>query len=193
MCPRVPYFPEEELLEKMRKGDHTAFECIYNHYSPQLYKSAYHLFQDQQLCEDLVQDLFTQLWLKKKNLKINSLRPYLYRSIRNRVLMVIRSGKARARPEILRNLTRIYFPDDSLAEKEIRLILNESVARLPKRCREVFHLSRNERLSNKEIAHRLNISIKTVEAQISFALRKLRVSLREFLLWASFLIIPQLF
>lgn len=189
----VSHFPEEELLERLQKGDHAAFERIYYHYSSQLYLSAYNLFRDKQICEDLVQDLFVHIWQKRKSLRIGSLKPYLYKSIRNRVLMVIRSGKAQPDPAVLKHLARTFLPDDALAEKEINLILDESVRKLPRRCREVFQLSRNERLSNKEIALRLNISVKTVEAQIGIALRRLRVSLREFLFWSGLLLIPLLF
>lgn len=180
--------PDEKLLEMMQGGDLRAFEGIYNRYSEPLYFSAYNLFRNKEVCEDLVQDLFVHLWERRASLKIKSLKPYLYRAIRNRVLMVIRTGRAQPDPLVLKELAQRYCPDSDMAEKDINRFLEAGMQELPEKCREIFRLSRKEQLSNKEIAGRLNLSLKTVENQINIALRRLRASFRDLLFWTAWLI-----
>lgn len=181
-------WPDDKLLEQMREDNHMAFERIYDKYASALYYSAYNLFRDRQTCEDLVQELFVDLWMKRNDLKIRTLKSYLYKAIRNRVLMLIRSGKACVCIDVLEDLAVQYPAEDHLTEKEINRIVDQEMSGLPDRCREVFRLSRKENLSHKEIAARLNISVKTVENQVTIALRRLRSALGDFLCWLSIVI-----
>jgi|SRR5690606_1777611 len=175
------HFRDKDLIEKVRSGDHIAFKTIYDLYAPGLYYSAYNLLRDKEVCEDLVQDLFLALWAKRQSLEILSLKGYLYTAIKNRVLMVLRAGKIQIDPLAAEVLSLHYSPHGELEEREIQSILDENMEVLPARCKEIFQLSRREHLSNKEIAARLNISPKTVENQITIALRQLRLKLRDFL------------
>ncbi|TZF86020.1 RNA polymerase sigma-70 factor (plasmid) [Pedobacter sp. BS3] len=183
-------WPDETLLESLLKDDEHAFKLIYQRYASGLYAAAYNLFRNKPLCEDLIQELFADLWIKRKDLNIQSLKPYLYMSVKNRVLMLIRSGRAMLDESALEKLIADYAADDRLNIRELNDVLNQGIDSLPDRCREIFQLSRREHLSNKEIAERLNISVKTVENQMTIALRRLREQAGEFLailiIWTIF-------
>ncbi|QXV64680.1 RNA polymerase sigma-70 factor [Mucilaginibacter sp. 21P] len=174
-------WPDADLLTMLRDDDRIAFEVLYNKYSSKVYAVAYNLFRDKDVCEDLVQELFVDLWAKRSTLRITSLEWYLKVAIKNRVLMYIRSKKATLDISAIAMLTEKYSTDSKVLQKDISAILDENVGRLPERCREIFTLSRKEYLSNKEIALRLNISVKTVENQMTIALRHLRTGLTDYL------------
>lgn len=128
---------------------------------------------------------FLFLWNKRASLNVKSLRDYLYIAVKNRALNKIRSEKsllriANAQPSPVSSDTPL---DDRLNSIEINKIYDMALAGLPDRCREIMILSRKEHLSNKEIAARLNITPKTVENQITIALRQIRVKLDEFLVY----------
>jgi RNA polymerase sigma-70 factor (family 1) len=183
MLPEKEYqmWPDVELLALLRLDDRKAFEMLYNKYSPKIYHVAYNLFRDKAICEDLVQELFIDLWTKRNNLNISSLEWYLKVAIKNRVLMYIRTQKATLDLSAIAMLTEKYATDSKLLQNDISTILENNVERLPEKCRQIFTLSRKEYLSNKEIASRLNISIKTVENQMTIALRYLRAGLTDYL------------
>jgi RNA polymerase sigma-70 factor (family 1) len=183
MLPEKEYqmWPDAELLALLRLDDRKAFEILYNKYSPKIYHVAYNLFRDKAICEDLVQELFIDLWTKRNNLNISSLEWYLKVAIKNRVLMYIRTQKATLDLSAIAMLTEKYATDSKLLQNDISTILENNVERLPEKCRQIFTLSRKEYLSNKEIASRLNISIKTVENQMTIALRYLRAGLTDYL------------
>lgn len=174
-------WPDADLLSLLRDDDRMAFEVIYNKYSSKAYAVAYNLFRDKDVCEDLVQELFVDLWTKRSSLNISSLEWYLRVAIKNRVLMYIRAKKATLDLSAIAMLTERYSTDSKVLQSDISDILEEGVGRLPDRCREIFTLSRKEYLSNKEIALRLNISVKTVENQMTIALRHLRIGLTDYL------------
>lgn len=138
--------------------------------------------------EDLVQDFFVHLWLEAPRLKIrSSLKSYLFAAIKNRCFDYQKHHKI---TEKYRNfiLFSANKEDDStehfFAESELRQVINSSLGKLPPRCRDIFEFSRLHGLSNQEISDKLNISKRTVELQISNALKTLRKELAEFLpLW----------
>jgi len=171
---------DETLLTSLLEDDEDAFKQIYKRYASGLYAAAYNLFRDKPLCEDLIQELFADLWIKRKKLNIKSLKPYLYTSVKNRALMAMRSGRTMLNETALEKLIADYATDDRLNIRELNDVLNKSIDSLPDKCRQIFRLSRNEHLSNKEIAERLNISVKTVENQMTIALRRLREQTIEF-------------
>nr|WP_294945176.1 RNA polymerase sigma-70 factor [uncultured Mucilaginibacter sp.] len=183
MLPEQEYqmWPDADLLELLRLDDRKAFEVLYKKYSPRLYYAAYNLFRDKDVCEDLVQELFIDLWTKRNNLNITSLEWYLKVAIKNRVLMYIRTQRATLDVSAIEVLAEKYSADSQLLQHDISRVLDDNVAQLPEKCRQIFTLSRKEYLSNKEIATRLGISIKTVENQMTIALRYLRTGLTDYL------------
>lgn len=183
MLPDQEYqmWPDAELLKLLRLDDRKAFELLYKKYSGKIYYAAYNLFRDKDVCEDLVQELFIDLWTKRNELNITSLEWYLKVAIKNRVLMYIRTQRATLDISAIEMLAGKYNTDSRLLGHDISRLLDDNVAQLPEKCRQVFTLSRKECLSNKEIAARLGISVKTVENQMTIALRYLRSGLSDYL------------
>lgn len=136
--------------------------------------------KDQGLAEDIVQELFISLWNRRESLQIRtSLQTYLFTSNRYQIIKAVRSRVQNS--SLFQNLEeRILTSSDSdalLYSKELRDRVTKIVSQLPEKCREIFLLSREQQLSNTEIARKLNISVKTVENQITIALRKIREAL----------------
>ncbi len=172
---------DQELVQLLKNDDEKAFELIYERYWKKLYTLAFNLLRDPAVCQDLIQDVFYQLWVKRRVHSIASLPPYLFTSVRHAVYKAVKMRKAVIDAASLAESLSTESPAlNSLHEKDILGILSETVAALPKKCRQIFLLSREQYLSNHEIAEQLNISPKTVENQLTIALRRLRTSLEVF-------------
>ncbi len=172
-------FEDTELMDRLRAGDDLALKVIYKKYWNQLYKSAFNMLQDQQACEDIIQDLFINLWNKREQIEIKaSLKSYLFASVRYEVYRQVRHGSVRE--DIFENIQdRLQTPSEygSIEHRELLSYVNSIVNNLSEKCKVVYKLSREEQLSHKEIASKLDISPKTVENHLNKALRQLRISL----------------
>jgi RNA polymerase sigma-70 factor (family 1) len=179
-----------QLVDKLRAGDDTALSAIYKKYWQALYLSAFNVLKDRQLCEDIIQDLFIRLWDHRAGIEIRiSLKAYLFASVRYGVYRQIRTGNVRS--EIFDDLPESLFaaaPYDRVNHKELIARVSGLIESLPQKCREVYKLSREECLSHKQIASRLNISTKTVENQLTKALHRLRTSLGNSVLFQLLLL-----
>lgn len=173
-----------QLIDRLKSGDEGALVAIYKKYWQQLYLSAYNILKDKQACEDIIQELFIKLWDNRSTIYISvSLKAYLYASIRYEVYRQVRSSMLTS--DVFETLfDRLQTPVDyeNIEYKELIAQVNSAVNALPQKCREVYKLSREEYLSHKQIASRLNISTKTVENHLTKALKQLRTSLGSFLL-----------
>ncbi|WP_316823814.1 RNA polymerase sigma-70 factor [Pedobacter miscanthi] len=175
-------WPDSLLVSDMQGDDRSAFEKIYNRYWSKLYLSAYQILRNKEASEDIIQEIFVSLWLKRSHTTVENLNNYLFTSVRFQVFKAIRDGKLRT--DLLHDTELLVSPhnaENMLTEKEIAQRLDDSIELLPQKCREIFILSRKEHLSVKEISEKLNISPKTVENQITIALRRLRTDMGEFL------------
>ena len=169
---------ERELIDRLRSGDQNAFTMIYDRHWAPLYRTALRILEDHELAKDVVQEAFISLYEKGNVNSIRNLQAYLYQVVKYQCFMQLRSGKISAKH--LSQINTVIASnelEEELHAKELQLALDESMAALPEKCREVFYLSRFESLPNKKIAERLNISHKTVENQITKALKILHVSL----------------
>ncbi|WEA00496.1 RNA polymerase sigma-70 factor [Mucilaginibacter sp. SJ] len=187
--PEVQLMTDEDLIALIRENDLGAFERIYNKYWSKLYLSAYNIIRDRQVAEDVTQEVLVNLWMKRANLQLTSLNAYLYASVRYQVFNVIRSGKVRAdRFNKLEELFSHNGGEELLSEKDINRLLEQGIAELPEKCRQIFIMSRKEHLSTKEIAERLGIAPKTVENQLTVALNRLRKTLGDFVCIAAIML-----
>ena len=174
-----------ELLDRLKDNDRSAFDMIYNKYWSKLYLSAYNLLRNRQLSEDIIQEVFVSLWLKKSIITIDNLNSYLFTAVRFQVFKAIRDGKCHSDLfEKIEELSAHCEIESKLFEKEVTKRLDENIALLPEKCREIFILSRKKQLTVKEIAEQLQISPKTIENQIGIALRRLRSNMSDLLFWA---------
>jgi len=171
-----------ELMGRMRSGDEIALKLIYDKYWNHLFKSAYNILHDQQACEDIIQDIFINLWNKRDIIEIRvSLKSYLFASTRYEVYRQVRYGSVRE--DIFEHIhERLETPSEygNIEYRELLSQINSIVDNLSTKCRVVYKLSREEQLSHKEIASQLDISTKTVENHLNKALRQLRISLGLF-------------
>lgn len=176
-------YSDADLWQLVRCNNFRAFDELYHRYWSKLYLSAYKVTKDHEASEDIIQEVFTQLWMKRKNTVIACLSSYLYGMVRNQVFKCLRGGNiAKAHLDRKHQICFVEYTEQAVNFNELQEMYSKSVAGLPARCREIFQLSRNEHLSIKEIASRLDISPKTVEHQVSKALKLLRVALNEIIL-----------
>ncbi|RYF97595.1 MAG: RNA polymerase sigma-70 factor [Chitinophagaceae bacterium] len=178
--------PDIELLELLgTEEDIYAFNEIYNRYWDRMYGAAFKRLKLPEIAEEMVQDLFTDIWLRRRSLHITTALPiYLFSAIRYRVINYIHKEILKnnyAQNVLAVNADFDNSTEDILLVSDLNNCLREQVNLLPEKCREVFELSRNEFKSNKEIAQSLGISEKTVENHMTRALRRLRTSLGSFL------------
>ena len=161
------------------------FDYLFNYYYSSLCAFSMQYLQDQNAVEDLIQDFFVSLWIEAAELKIcTSLRAYLFRGVKNRCLDIKKHQKVTEKYR-----TYMLFSADGqdnsidhyLAESELRQAIEKSLKKLQPRCREIFVLSRLNGSTNQEISERLGISKRTVELQVTNALKILRKELIEFL------------
>lgn len=134
--------------------------------------------------EELVQDAFLKLWNKRAELSdAVNVKAYLYKMVYNAALNTNKHDKVKTKHASYMQTNAIPKNDNiqQLQANELSAIIHVAIAKLPQKCRLLFYLSREEGLSYKSIAERLNISTKTVEHQISKALSILRVELKDYL------------
>ncbi len=167
-----------------------AFEEIYNRYWDKLYTAAYKRVQLKEVSEELVQDLFTSLWVNRNKVDIRtSLASYLFTSIKYLVLNYMQKEMVRSNYRESLSGNRIdNSTEETVLLNDLALNINAAVEQLPDKCKSVFELSRKEYKSNKEIAAELGISEKTVENQLTKALKRLRLGLNS-LLWTLMVIV----
>lgn len=173
---------EKDLFEKIKKGDEKAFEILFHKYYGILSSFATKIIKNDVAAEEIVQDFFVKLWEKREQLFIEtSLHNYLFRSIKNLCLNFIQHNKTKIRhaqmvlSEVESNLSDSNYPEVDLFVK-----IEESINSLPEKRQEIFRLSRKDGLKYHEIAQKLNISIKTVETQMSLAIKTLREKLKNY-------------
>ena len=166
-----------ELLTLLRNGERSAFNEIYYRYSASLHQFAFNILRDKDECNDAIQDVFVWLWQNKEKVRMESLRAYLYAAVKYKLARVITGSKRRSAILAAGPVIDEPFINDSLEVKELKAAISDFIVSLPPKARKIFHLSRNEYRSNKEIAAQLGISEKTVENQLTISLKKLRISL----------------
>ncbi|KAA3638420.1 MAG: RNA polymerase sigma-70 factor [Bacteroidetes bacterium] len=171
---------DAELIALLRTDDERAVEFLFREHYDYLCGAVYRVLPRAEAVEDLVQEVFFELWRKRHKLQINtSFRAYLRKAAVNKTLNYIRDQRIKTidvekAPEPSSRHTEVT---EALEGKELQQKIDDAIDELPERCRMVFVLSRFEEKSYKEIAEELDISVKTVENQISKALKHLRQAL----------------
>jgi RNA polymerase sigma-70 factor (ECF subfamily) len=178
------------LFGLIREGDREAFKTLFHTWYAPLCHYASHFLNDDEQATEAVQDFFVRLWEKRSSLVVeSSLRHYLFRSVRNQCLNLIRQDKVRQlhAVRLQEALLADNAPEEYSISPEMLVKIEESIAALPEKRRAIFRLNREEGLKYREIAEKLGISVKTVEAQMGAALRSLREKLRVFIFFCFFI------
>lgn len=171
---------EEEIfiLQKMIEGDEDAFKYFFDTYYDDLCNYVNIYLRKESLSEDIVQNIFIYLWEKKSSLNLkNSVKSYLYSASKNKSLNHLRNIKNQSRiakEHFSQSDTATGSTDQYLEFEELRSIVSQAVDRLPARCKKIYQLSRDREMTHKEIAEELGISVKTVENQITIAIKKIK-------------------
>lgn len=186
---KKPYttLTDSELITLLKEGDRMAFNQLYDKHSKTLFQYAFNILKDENECKDAIQDIFIWLWQNREKIEVVNLKGYLLAAVKYKLVRVIHNSKRRAEILAANPDFKESFEDDSVEVKDLQNIIKQVVDTLPPRAKQIFELSRNEYLSNKEIAEKMNISVKTVENQMTIALRKIKNNLGRMSFWVIFL------
>ena len=171
------------LFDELKNGNARAFDKIFNDRYPNLCRFAYSIVHDEDTAQSLVQHVFIKLWQNRTSLNhVGHLTPYLTTMVRNHCLNFVKHEKRNAKLEdIPADAQAENTTENQIDARDFEEHLTLALASLPERCRMAFEFSRFENFTNKEIAQKMEISTKGVEALIGRALKSLRVSLIDFL------------
>lgn len=185
---------DHDLIRRIRGGDKHAFEILYRTYFFDLCDFTHRYIRLPAVCEELVQDLFLNIWRRKEKLDPKgSCRSYLYKSARNRAFDYLKhlevqreylkthTLEKQSEWEAIKSDMQPQFSDEAIADLELSEAISEAIARLPEQRKMIFLLSREDGLTYREIADVLNISVKTVETQMGRSLATLRKLLSGYL------------
>ncbi|MDR1503151.1 MAG: RNA polymerase sigma-70 factor [Prevotella sp.] len=156
--------------------DESTLKELFNVYSDNLCTFLNYYTHDKQLIEDIIQDVFISLWEERDTINIFYIKTYLYNAARNKVLNSLRDEQNRslllerwASRELEKQKAR-----DCINMEEFSSVYQQAINSLPEKCREIFTLSREQNKTYREIAGEKDLSVKTVEAQMSIAIKKVR-------------------
>ena len=175
--------PENAQLQVINLKDEKAFEAIFRTWYSPLAAFAMRYVKEPEAAEEIVQEMFSSIWIKYETLKIQtSLKSYLYGAIRNACLNYLKHQKVE-RAYADRNMLSVPQNEttDFLELDELKAKIALAMDKIPAKCREIFELNRYEGKRYKEIAEELNLSLKTVENQMGKALKILREELGDYL------------
>jgi RNA polymerase sigma-70 factor (ECF subfamily) len=178
---------KDPLAMRIKLGDEQAFELLFRKYHIRLCSFANKFLNDREEAQEIVQDVFAKIWEGRDDIDPeNCLKSYLFKIAQNLSINKLRRLKVESKYSEVLKLVYIEQPEfsvhESLIVMELEEHISQSIEKLPTECRRIFELSRVEGLKYKEIAAKLNISIKTVEAQMSKAIRSLRIGLSDYLM-----------
>ena len=173
-----------ELLALIKEDRTGAFAELYNRYKGPLYLHAYKMLQDDEEAKDVVQEVFTTLWLKKADVK-PPVAAFLYAASRNKILNQIKHLKIEARYmeqcKAVLEYPSVILPDEHVIERDFAKLIEAGIQSLPPKMRRIFELSRKEFKTHQEISEELQISSLTVKRQVSNAISILKNKLQSFL------------
>ncbi len=175
---------EQQHQKKIQRGDINSFEKLFYRFYPGLCSYAESLVSKREIAEEVVQDVFYNIWKNKESLSINkSWQSYLYRSVYNNSMMFLRKMRREYPMDVgtfLDHDVDALDPSQLLQLNEVSELVSKTLEGLPERTREIFRLNRQEGLKYREIAEKLSIAVKTVEANMGKALKALRNSLEKY-------------
>jgi RNA polymerase sigma-70 factor (ECF subfamily) len=171
-------YNEHELLKSIAEGDKNAFTQIYNNYRNKIYSIAFELTESTAVAEEIVQDVFLKIWVKRNTLlEVEHFRAYLFTITRNYVFTAL---KRIARKEFIEvnamEGAPLYYHDteDRVLNNEYTRILQAAIDRLPEQQRQVYNLIKTEGLKREEAAAALQLSPETVKSHLAQAMRSVR-------------------
>lgn len=173
----------EIALQKLANNDKKALEELFNHYYPRLYNYSKSFLKLEEGIDDILQDVFIKIWNNRTNIYSSaSFNPFIFTVTRNLLLNELRNrlNNQKLKENVLKlSLPEEYNSFEKMEYSELKSMVEQIVNNLPEKQQEVFILSRNQGLSHKEIADKLNISAKTVEYHIAQSTATIKSKLRQ--------------
>lgn len=174
-----------ELLEDIQKHDsEQAFRSLYNMYYDRFFRIAFHYLQRDEWAQEAALDVFTNLWNNRKRQLIpNDFNKYSYTLVRNAALNLLEKEQRRETTplaNIRETSSPTPSPEEGLENEELFNVYENSLNELPERCREIFIKVREEKQSYSSVAEELNISPKTVDAQLQKAIARLKEKINNY-------------
>jgi RNA polymerase sigma-70 factor (ECF subfamily) len=171
-------------IEKMKAGDRESFNQVFRRYYSPMVRFCIRYVADSDLASEIVQDLFVKLWSNREKISFNtSFESYMLTSVRNSALTYINKKRSHAEANL-----RVFSeesdntdPSETLQSNNLEESYRKILKDMPEKRREVFLASRYDGLKYSEIAEKLGISQKTVEAQMSAAIKQLKDGLKAYL------------
>ncbi len=171
-----------DLWNAICKDDEAAFTVLFNRYWELLYNTSFRYLKDHEVSEEIVHDIFLSIWSRRKELQIVSFHGFFLKSVRYQIYNRARAAKLPITFADQSVYENNIFEENSgetrIRESELDQELDIYLNQLPERCKQIFRLSRIKNLSNQEIALQLGISKRSVENQITLALKHLRISFK---------------
>lgn len=183
-------FDDAILLKLLKAGDGSALEEIYARYSEMVFLAALKKVKLKSIAEELVQNIFISLWVKRETAQIQQLQAYLQSAVRYQVIDYIRSQLIRERYcQVAREQMNVQenLSESRLLMHELSIAIDNTIKKLPQKTQEIFRLSRYEKRSVKEIAQYMNLSEKAVEYHVTQSLKFMRLHLKDFIIVELFL------
>ena len=173
---------DQNLAESIKNSNQGVFELVFNYYYSGLVIYADQIIKNTEISEDIVQSVFLKLWETRETIEIRSLRSYFMQCVKNRCIDHLRSQQVKQRfDDRIPDADHLVMEEDLWTKNELSELIERAIEDLPPRCRDIFCMSRYENLKIAEIAERLDLSKRTVETQISKALKILRIKLVDYL------------
>ena len=171
------------VLQNLANDDKKALEELFNYYYPRLYHFSKSFLKLEEGIDDILQDVFIKIWNHRTNIyNTESFNPFIFTVTRNLLLNELRSrlNDQKLKEKVLKlSLPEEYNSDEKMEYSELKNMVDQIVSSLPEKQQEVFVLSRNQGLSHKEIAEKLEISTKTVEYHISQSTSTIKSKLKQ--------------
>ncbi len=182
---------EQDILPQIHQGDPSAFNALFQLYGARLCAFAYRIVRSEDVAEELVQDVFLNIWAQRNKRRIDeSVATYLYRAVRNRAYNHIRHERIARRHAETGVLSNWHVDaqspmnhDAGIEQREIVASISRAIEAMPKRTREIFLMNREQGFTYAQIADIMNLSVKAVEYHMGRALAFLRLQLDE---WSPF-------
>jgi len=180
-----PISPDEELLKRLRQGNVEAFEEIFTRFWERLYQVASARLDSEEEAEEIVQDVFTNLWKDRGVLQIMDLPSYLFSSVKNRVISRIRTRLVHQKYQ--HHYLR-HFPgysrttEETIEFEELSHVIEDALQQLPEKSQQIFRLNRLLGRSIAEISETLKMPRRTIEHHLTVSIRELRLKLKDYML-----------
>jgi RNA polymerase sigma-70 factor (family 1) len=176
--PNDTRYNQKELIKLIAQGDEDAFAKLVTNYKNRIYSIAFKLTKSNVIAEEIVQDVFLKIWVKKATLPgILNFDAYIFIITRNDVYKVLKEIAQNYRVTLLTDEHQLLANKDTsdpVAEKEYNLLLQKAVERLPNQQKQVYNLMKNEGFKRNEVAHRLDLQPETVKFHLAQAMKNIR-------------------